>query len=432
MEKVFRDPVHNLLGFDRKQDKLILDLIETREVQRLRSIKLMGVSYLVYPGADHNRFSHSLGAAFLMKRIIERIRNLRDDPPFKKIAKLLDEHRELMLAAALLHDIGHFPLSHLLERFTKVNHEVWTTRLIANPQGGAHQVLMAAHRDYPKLVQAIIERTFMPSFAVKLISSQLDVDRMDYLLRDSYHTGVGYGQFDLEWLIHSLRIVEHEGDWEIAVDSEKGLRAVESYVLARYYMYEQVYHHKTGRSAGVLVIQILRRAAELLKNKKSLFVTDPLRKLLTEQKLLTPDDFLHLDDTLLGFAMREWQASSDPILSDLCRRFMTRQLFKTHAIDPQQYVTQSGKLESLAERKGFDPEYYLVLDRAFSDPYEDGLSHSSIKEVSESIYLVDREMKLAELSKHSDIIRAITNRPVEQDQLCFPVELRDEIEELLS
>lgn len=432
MEKVFRDPVHNLLGFDRERDKLVLDLIETPEVQRLRHIKLMGVSYVVYPGADHNRFSHSLGATFLMKRIITQMQGLSSDRRFRPLVKELQEYREVLLAAALLHDIGHFPLSHLLENFTRQHHETWTARLVAHPKGQVYQILKACDRTYPQVIRQIIERTFKPSFAVKLISSQLDVDRMDYLLRDSYHTGVGYGQFDLEWLIHSIRILEHRGDWEIAIDREKGLRAVESYVLARYYMYQQVYHHKTSRAAGVMVTQILKRAAELLQEGRDLFAPQPLRKLITQTTKLTPQEFQELDDVVLAHALREWSRSRDGILTDLCRRFLERRIFKTVKMEQRRYERFKNELQELARAGKFDPDYYLVLDTAVADPYVDGLFRRAEDEVSESIYLVDRDLNLHELSEHSELIRAVTNRLVTQARLCFPEELRTRITRLLG
>jgi hypothetical protein len=434
MEKVFRDPVHNLLGFDRGRDRLVLDLIETRELQRLRRVKLMGLSYVVYPSADHNRFAHSLGVAFLMKRVIARMQALGDDPRFRALVDHLHEYRELLLAAALLHDIGHFPLSHLLEGFTGEPHERWTARLARRPEGEVYQVLKAYDGRTPDQVAEIIGRTFKPSFAVKLISSQLDVDRMDYLLRDGYHTGVGYGRFDLEWLIHSLRIVERDGDWEVAVDLDKGLRAVESYVLARYYMYQQVYHHKTSRAAGVLLLSILKRAAELLREEREVFVTEPLRKLLTCPDALTPEEFLRLDDVVLGYALKEWSRSSDEVLADLCRRFLHRRIFKTIELEPERYESLRKKLEALARKRGFDPRYYVVFDRAVADPYIDGLFQQGAPddEVGESIFLVDRELNLIELSEHSELIGAVTNRLVVRDRLCFPEELRGEIGRLVT
>ena len=432
MDKVFRDPVHNLLGFGRERDQLVLELIETREVQRLRQVKLMGTSYVVYPGADHNRFSHSLGAAFLMKRVIEHMETLGEEPAYRQIVHDLRQHRELMMAAAICHDIGHYPFSHLLESFTAEHHERWTARLLRDPNSEVHHVLSNADPDYPEQIARIVERTFKPSFAVKLISSQLDVDRMDYLLRDSVHTGVGYGRFDLEWLLHSLRIVPRADDWEIAIDQEKGVRAVESYVLARYYMYQQVYHHKTGRAASAMLIRLLQRAAELIRSGTDLFLTEPLRKLLCEVRTLTVDEFVCLDDVALTYAVRRWTEASDPVLADLARRFLGRKVFKTIPIEPGRYEMMRDELGEVAESHGFDPRYYLVLDRAVSDPYSDGLFKASHEEVSESIYLVDRRMRLHELSEHSELIRAVTNRVITHDRLCLPAELRPQVEALLG
>lgn len=434
MEKVFRDPVHNLISFDVERERLVLDLIETRELQRLRHIKLMGVSYVVYPGADHNRFSHSLGVTFLTKRILAQTEGFRGDSRFRTLLTGLKEYRELLLAAALLHDIGHFPLSHLLESFTHQSHEDWTVKLIRDPASEVHQALRAADPRYPDQVAQIISRTFKPSFAVKLISSQLDVDRLDYLLRDSYHTGVSYGRFDLEWLIHSLRIIERAGDWEIAVDEKKGLRAVESYVLARYYMYQQVYHHKTSRAAGVMLLGVLRRAAELLRKGEALFCTEALAKLLLAPSDLSGAAFLQLDDPTLSFALQQWATSADDILSDLCQRFMRRRIFKTLEVEAAAYHQHKVKLAALARRSGFEPDYYLVIDSAVSDPYSDGLLSGDPRraEAGEGIYLADEELRLTELSKHSPLIGAITNRAFVRDRLCFPEELRGEISKLLT
>ena len=432
MEKVFRDPVHNLLGFDRKRDRLILDLIETREVQRLRSIKLMGVSYVVYPGADHNRFSHSLGAAFLMKRIIDRMQGLKYEPQYATTIELLNEHRDILIAAALLHDIGHFPFSHLLESHTKIDHEIWTSKLIDDPETEVHQVLSSADSSYPDKIKEIVQRTFKPSFVSKFISSQLDVDRMDYLQRDSVHTGVGYGQFDLDWLIHSLRIVEHEGDWEIAVDIEKGLRAVESYLLSRYNMFEQVYHHKTGRAAGVLILQILKRAADLINTQQDIFVTPSLLKLISEPRNLTTREFLDLDDIVLTYAIHTWRESTDDILADLCKRFCDRRLFKTIPVNSSDYESNIDALKNVLIEHGYNPKYYLVLDRSKADPYKARFFLMDNDEVSESIYLVDGDLNLSEITHHSEIVSAIAGRSYESDRVCLPEDVRSQVEELLS
>jgi len=429
MEKVFRDPIHGLMRFDKEEDRLILDLLESPEVQRLRWIRLLGLNFLVYPGAEHSRFFHSLGTAYLMKRVIERVQSLKRRPEFKKIAASISNYRELLLCTALLHDIGHFPFSHILEEFAGQRHESWTIRLLMHPESEAYQKLGAADKNYPKQIAQIIARTFKPSFAVKLISSQLDVDRMDYLLRDSYYTGVEYGRFDLDWLLHSLRIIEKDGDWELAIELRKGGRTAEGYVLARYYMYQQVYHHKTSRAAGIHVLKILQRASDLLKANEKLPVSEPLRKLLINSGELSPEEFLKLDDVTLLSAFREWANSQDEILSDLCRRLNRRRLFKTLEIQPECYHQKKAKIENLAKRAGFEPKYYIALDRPTDHPYIDDYFRG---EAGENIFLVDDNLNLIELAEYSELIDAIRNKTFGINRLCFPEELRESITRLLA
>lgn len=429
MEKVFRDPVHSLMRFDTEEDKLILDLIETRELQRLRFIKLMGVSYTSYPGAEHTRFAHSIATAYLMKRVIERIELLKREPKFSRVAEDISKYRELLTCTALLHDIGHFPFSHLLEEFTKEHHEDWSVRIIADSKSEVHQRLVAVDQSYPRKIKEVLERRFKPSFAVKLISSQLDVDRMDYLLRDSLYTGVGYGNFDLDWLIHSLRIIEVDSDYELAIDQTKGSRAAEGYVLARYYMYQQVYHHKSSRAAGVMVGKILSRAAELVYNGKEIFATTPLRKLLVDRKGLSIEDHLNLDDVVLLFALKEWERGDDRILADLCARLNHGKIFKTLDIGMEQYTELQGKIEKIAIDMGFDPDYYIAVDSATDNPYSDNYLLGR-NEVGENIFLVDDKLALNELSSHSELIAAIRNKVFGVDRLCFPEEMSEAIASL--
>lgn len=431
MEKVFRDPIHGLMRFDKEEDRLVLDLIESPEVQRLRWIRLLGLITFVYPGAEHSRFFHSLGTAYLMKRVIERVQSLKKKPEFKKIAVHISDYRELLLCTALLHDIGHLPFSHILEEFTGETHESWTIRLLTHPKGEVYQKLGAADKHYPKQIAQIIARTFKPSFAVKLISSQLDVDRMDYLLRDSCYTGVEYGRFDLDWLLHSLRIIEKGGDWELAIELRKGGRAAEGYVLARYYMYQQVYHHKTSRAAGIHVLKILHRAADLLKANEKLLVNEPLRKLLIDCKRISPEEFLKLDDVVLLSTFREWMNSGDEVLSDLCTRLNQRRIFKTVEIEPGCYHEQKAKIENLAKRAGFEPKYYIALDRPTDHPYiDDYLIRRG--EAAENIFLVDDDFNLIELAEYSELINAIRNKTFGVNRLCFPEELREGIMRILG
>jgi len=427
MDKVFRDPVHNLIGFERERDALVLELIDTPQVQRLRHIRQLGVTSLVYPGATHTRFSHALGTAFLMKRVLEHFHEL--NPP-SALQRILDDHRELLLAAALLHDLGHLPFSHLLEEFTHIPHEEWTVRIVSDPDSAVHAVLVKANPHYPQQIVQLFQRTFQPAFAVKLLSSQLDVDRMEYLLRDSLCTGVTYGYFDVNWLIHSLRLVEQRDDWELAIDLRKGLHAAEGYVLARYYMYQQVYHHKTARAADVMVRKILQRASELLRAGRDLPMPLPLKKLLIDPQTLTIEDHLHLDDTLLLGALRTWRESDDPILADLSQRLWGRRLFKTLDMPLEEFTAWSAQLHELAARAGFDPQYYLALDRVSDDPYTDRYLWTS-GAVGENIFLVNDAGELIELAQASDVIGALRNKTFIQDRLCFPEELRQPIKRLL-
>lgn len=428
MDKVFRDPVHNLIGFDRERDALVLELIDTPQFQRLRNIRQLGVTSLVYAGATHTRFSHALGTAFLMKRVLEHFHELNPPPALQRI---LDEHRELLLAAALLHDLGHLPFSHLLEEFTHIPHEDWTVRIVSDPHSPVHAVLAKTNPNYPAQMVRLFQRTFQPAFAVKLLSSQLDVDRMEYLLRDSLCTGVTYGYFDVNWLIHSLRLVEQRDDWELAIDLRKGLHAAEGYVLARYYMYQQVYHHKTARAADVMVRKILQRASELLRTERDLPAPAPLRKLLTNPRALTIADHVRLDDTTVLEALREWQESDDHILADLTCRFWHRRLFKTLDMPLEEFTAWSVQLRELVAHAGFDPEYYLALDRASDDPYTDRYLWTS-GEVGENIFLVNNTGELVELAQASDVIGALRNKTFSQDRLCFPEELRGAIKNLLG
>jgi len=393
----------------------------------LRHIRQLGVTSLVYPGATHTRFSHALGTAFLMKRVLEHFHEL-DPPP--TLQRILDDHHELLLTAALLHDLGHLPFSHLLEEFTHIPHEDWTVRIVSDPDSAVHAVLVRANPSYPQQIVQLFQRTFQPAFAVKLLSSQLDVDRMEYLLRDSLCTGVTYGYCDVNWLIHSLRLVEQRDDWELALDLRKGLHAAEGYVLARYYMYQQVYHHKTARAADVMVRKILQRASELLHAGYDLAVTPALKRLLTDPTALTLEDHLRLDDTVIMTALQQWHESNDSILSDLTRRFWERRLFKTLAMPLEEFTAWEGQLRETAARAGFDPEYYLILDRASDDPYTDRYLWAT-REVGEHIFLVSDSNELIELSQASDVIGALRNKTFSQDRLCFPEELRDSIRALL-
>src|SRR5262245_60070023 len=228
--RLFRDPVHGLIGF-RGDDAALDAVLGTRAVQRLRRVRQMGFACWVYPGAEHSRFGHALGAFHVADRVAQALalpaRVARD-----------------VKAAALLHDIGHGPFSHAWEdALGGPSHEEWGARILAE-DAELRGALSAAAADLPASVEALFAGRYAPAFATKLVSSQLDVDRMDYLLRDAHYTGVGYSAYDLDWLIFALGIAPVRGGPDpddLVIDYRRGVHAVEQFLSGRFYMYAQVY-----------------------------------------------------------------------------------------------------------------------------------------------------------------------------------------------
>src|SRR5437762_10650322 len=252
-QRIYRDPVHNIIPLrdDHAEDRLLISLIDTPEFQRLRRIKQLGLGLYTYQGAEHSRFTHSLGALHLMTRILDQLSN-----------RIAPADRTAARAAALLHDIGHGPFSHAMEKVLGVHHEQMTMLAVTSPETALNATLKSFSDEMPRRVASIIDGTFKPAALAQLVSSQLDVDRMDYLLRDTLMTGAKYGLFDLEWIINALQIDEGEDRIFVAA---RGVFAVEEYLQARYYMFRQVYFHRTLRSAEAVLRSALRRALELVE-----------------------------------------------------------------------------------------------------------------------------------------------------------------------
>ena len=230
----------------------MVQLVDAVEFQRLRRIKQLGLGLYTYQGAEHSRFTHSLGALHLMTRILGQLSDRTN---------IASEDRAAARAAALLHDVGHGPFSHAMEKVLGVHHEQVTILAVTSPETALHQILKSYSSEMPARVAAIVEGTFTPSALAQLVSSQLDVDRMDYLLRDSLMTGAKYGLYDLEWIINALQIDE---DADRVYVTARGVHAVEEYLQARYYMFRQVYFHRTLRSAEAVLRSALRRSLELV------------------------------------------------------------------------------------------------------------------------------------------------------------------------
>src|SRR5262245_48648901 len=247
-ERIYRDSVHNIIRVktDSPEGALIAKLVDAAEFQRLRRVRQLGLAHFAYQAAEHSRFTHSLGAFHLATRILAKLRTRYS---------ISDDDQLAVRVAALLHDVGHGAFSHVLESILDFHHEDFTVEAVLSNETEIGKLLCLYSPDLAPRVAEIIRGTFRPMALAQLVSSQLDVDRMDYLLRDSLMTGVKYGVFDLEWIIKSMEL--NETDDQLYV-SARGLYAVEDYLQARYYMFRQVYFHRTLRAAETLLQSLLR------------------------------------------------------------------------------------------------------------------------------------------------------------------------------
>jgi HD superfamily phosphohydrolase len=418
-ERIYRDPVHNIIRLRTNDDegRLMLRLIDTPEFQRLRRIKQLGLGLYTYQGAEHSRFTHSLGAFHLMTRVLDRLGEKHE---------IGADDRTAARAAALLHDVGHGSFSHVMEKVLGFHHESWTVRVVLSEETEIGRLLASYSAELPADVAAIIEGRFQPAALAQLVSSQLDVDRMDYLLRDSLMTGAKYGIYDLEWIINALAIDE-EGD-RIYV-AARGLYAVEEYLQARYYMFRQVYFHRTLRSAEAVLRSILRRALRLLESGETVWrAPDTAFEKVLRRKSLTLAEHLEIDDSDVIFHVKQWQRSADPILGELSRRFVGRRLFK--AIDLDMPVAERSDFLSAArecvQRAGFDPDYYFIEDRASDVPYYNYYTAEGV-EPKARIYVEDgyARPRIREISEVSEVVRGLQR--YELHRVCFPSEVKEEV-----
>src|SRR5262249_38358299 len=393
-------------------------LIDAVEFQRLRRIKQLGLGLYTYQGAEHSRFTHSLGALHLMTRILNQLSDGN---------KIAPEDRAAARTAALLHDVGHGPFSHAMEKVLGVHHEQMTMLAVTSPETMLNAALESFSTDMPQRVASIIDGTFKPAALAQLVSSQLDVDRMDYLLRDSLMTGAKYGLYDLEWIINALQIDKEADRIYVAA---RGVHAVEEYLQARYYMFRQVYFHRTLRSAEAVLRSALRRSLELVARGKEVWSVagTAFEKILRRQPLYITEH-LSMDDSDVIFHMKQWQQSSDEILSDLSERFVNRRLFK--AIDLDMPVNErSDFLDSaraVVEGAGFAPDYYFIEDRASDVPYYGYYTPEGV-EPRTRIYVEDgyARPRIREISEVSEAVRGL-GRGYELHRICFPAEVKDEI-----
>jgi hypothetical protein len=374
---ILRDPVHGLVAFESDEEHIVEALMDTPEVQRLRRVRQLGVTSLAFPGAEHSRFAHAIGAAFVMKLLLARLRAIHGALPVSQ--QVTEERGREALAAAFLHDLGHGPLSHLFEDAIPGTpaHETWTERIVLDPSTGVHEVLRSVDPSMPARVVDLVHGRHELPYMAKAVSGELDVDRCDYLLRDAHATGVRYGVYDLDWLLRSLRFAPSGSAGlapELAIDGAKGLPAIEAFITARLFMFQQVYLHKATRAAEWMIRRILGRAVELLRAGERLEGVPAAVAAGARGEEIALGDYLELDDGVLWGAMHGWEQSRDRPLADLARRIRGRALFKTlelfgeHAT-PEGRVNALGVAQEVAKQHGLDPTSYAGLDEASDEPF---------------------------------------------------------------
>ena len=401
-KKIINDPVY---GFISIQSDLIYDLIQHPYFQRLRYIKQLGLSHLVYPGAQHTRFHHALGALHLMGRVLKNLQ--------LKGVVITDQEAEAAQIAILLHDIGHGPLSHALEEtiLQDVKHEslsyLFMKELNTQYNGALSLAIQFFRNSYPR------------KFFHQLISSQLDIDRLDYLTRDSFFTGVMEGTIGVDRIIAMLNVNRDQ-----LVVEEKGIYSIESFLHSRRLMYWQVYLHKTALGAERMMVNIIRRARYLLKAGEDLHATEVLKSFLLNDYQLADfnensellDLFGQMDDNDIWGAIKIWRSHSDAILSGLCNRLVQRELFQVVlSTDPIKKSIVEKVRQEIYQIYGIlrkDTNYLYSLGTVSNEAYVSG---------GKSINILTKKGEVIDIALASDLpsIKAIS-KIVEKNYLCWP------------
>jgi HD superfamily phosphohydrolase len=413
---ILRDPVHGLISF---AHPLVAELMDTREVQRLRRIRALGLASLAFPGGEHSRFAHAVGSAHVMQRYLERVRSLADQLPAHD---RIDSHWEAVaLAAALLHDLGHGPFSHTFESVVPRAraHEEWTSQILLDPDTEVHAVLRRFDAQAPTAVEQLIHGRCPIRHLARAVSGTFDVDRCDYLMRDSHMTGVRYGLLDLEWLLASLRLYLPVGGSAatLAVDGAKGLTAVEGFFLARLYMYRQVYLHKAVRAAEVAIRALFRRLHERIAAGDSVPGTpQPIVDVFRQQTISTAA-YLDLDDARLETAFWHYAHGSDPVLATLAVGLRERKLLKSVKLrDDVEEPEVRARIEPLLTTAGFDPRYFAAIDRASVQAY-----------VEDEALVVLSGGRVQSLLEASPVMHGLASQVFVSNRVMFPAGVREAV-----
>ena len=401
--KIFNDPIY---GFISIPNALIYDLVQHPYFQRLRRISQMGLSYLVYPGANHTRFHHALGCMHIMQKAVDVLR-------FKGVSISPEEENALYIAI-LLHDIGHGPFSHAMEKsiVEDVHHEaislLFMNQLNVEFAGQLSLAIQVFRGDYHR------------KFMLQLISSQLDMDRMDYLKRDSFYSGVAEGNINSERLIQMMNVVD-----DVLVIEEKGIYSVEKFLMSRQLMYWQVYLHKTSLVAELILTKVLKRAKELTQKGILLPCSDPL--LFFMQNKITAatfnseniELFSQLDDVDIISALKSWQKQDDFILSSLSKMIINRDLLKVKVSSEK---GSKEELKLLKER--FASENNIALQDTNYFIFKGKIKNQAYSIEAESIRILKKDKTIEDVAEASDQLNLKSlSKLVTKYYICFPKQL---------
>ena len=425
---ILRDPVHGLVAFEGAAERVVVTLLETREMQRLRRVRQLGLTSLVFPGAEHSRFSHALGAGHVMVALQDRIASRAQDLPAEE--RMDPAAAADALAAALLHDLGHGPFSHLYEDVLPDarHHESWTIEALRDDATDVHRALESLDPGMSERVAALLGGDYRLGYLARAVSGTLDVDRCDYLLRDSHMTGVRYGLYDLDWLLRALAFDRTpSGEWVLAIEGRKGLPPIESFFLGRHFMYRQVYHHKATRAAEFLIRAIFVRMSELVREGRAPVPIPRALEAAARRERVTLADYLDLDDTRLVYCFAEWERGADAELANLCRRLRARALPKTLPL-PDGADAAGARDEAyaraceVARRRGLRADLSVWLDVTSDTPYEEPDDASA-----EGLWVSIRHQPIRRLGEISFLLGELRNKQIETARLIFAAELRDDV-----
>jgi len=410
-QRTYHDPLHGAIRLDRKDpaEALAIDLIDTAPFQRLRRIRQLGPAFLTFHGAESSRFTHSLGVLHLARQSLRQLEGIHPE---------LARHRSCLLAAALLHDVGHGPLSHSGEEMYGMRHEGWSGRLIRE-HPALRDRLEAEEPGLSTQVADLLEhgRHVSPAIAA-LVSSQLDCDRMDYLLRDSYSTGTRYGQLDLERIQAALTLAP---DGTLALHP-KGLLAVEHYLVVRHLMYRTVYNHRLNVVCNWLLQRLISVARDL--GPQRVWADSTMARWLWEPTGLSLESFLANDDLRTGYHLLRWSEEGEAELADPCRRLLERQLLR--AVDVAE-LSSEARLELLAEARGLAERAGLLAEGCCGLHQRQSLGYLAYKG---GLRLWDGQ-RLQALEQRSPLVRSLTER-LEMAWLIHPAEVGEAVAQRLQ